>query len=1212
MRRSFAVLSLVFAVGILAPAGCSCGSNNNDRPDSGTDAPPDGMQTTEVVCETLPPIASGATCEVTGTGTAKLLKGIVLTPTTVYRGGQVAVDAAGAISCVGCDCAAGGETVISCPDGTISPGLINTHDHITFTQNQPYTQTAERYEHRHQWRRGQDMHHEIPSAGGASADQIRWGELRFLMGGATSIVGSGGQPGLLRNLDSANQEGLSQGRVNFDTFPLDDSGGNRRTTDCNYGADATTAESIAGDAAYEPHTAEGIDTTARNEFLCESSDAYDTAAPGISHNLLLGKTAMIHAIGLQPSDYGAMANAGTGLIWSPRSNITLYGDTAKVTTAERLGVEIALGTDWMPTGSMNLLRELKCADSLNKSYYHYFTDVQLWQMVTTNAAAVTATDDVIGLLAAGKVADIAVFKANGGKTFRAVIDAEPQDVALVMRGGKTLYGDDTTVAALAQNCDVVDVCTTSKRVCTMGEVGKTYDALKTAAGANIYPAFACGEPENEPSCKPARTVAVNGSTVYTGDVSATDSDGDGIADASDKCPMVFDPIRPVDNGVQGDSDNDGVGDACDPCPLDPDTSTCTVVDPNDRDHDGVANDVDNCPDIANTDQADGDSDDKGDVCDACPTVPNPGAAGCAVSIYSIKDGTTPTGTTVRVNNAIVTGRGTNGFFVQIKEGDTGYLGSDNSGLFVFTGAAAPTLANATVGARVTIDGRIAVFQSQIELDTVTSVTVNAVGPEAAPAPIAATYAEVKTGGTRATKLESVIVSLGASNVTAADAAFGEFTMTAGTDTLIGDDFLFVPVPPVAVGQAFTAVKGILTLRQMASKLEPRNAADLTAGAPGLLSITPALSFARVGVTTAAPTFPTPLTVTLTGPAQGNTVVTIVSGDDTKLTVANVTIPDGATSAAVPVTAVAANATPVNVTAQLGVQLLTAQVRVLGAAEAPTTVVLTPPDATVAIAGTVLFTVTLDTPALVATQVALAVTPAGSGTLPANVTVTAGQTTATFTYTNTATSGDATVTATFNGNTSTATVTVSTGANHLVINEVDYDQAMNPDNAEFIEIFNPSAAAISLAGIQVLLVNGNGNTVYATIDLATVNGGSLPANGYIVIAGANVSVPATPGVFKLDPGFTTDEIQNGAPDGIALVNNTTHVLIDALSYEGSMIAVDLPGFPPGSSLVEGTATTASDVAPFTQSICRSPNGQDTDNAVVDWKVCAVPSPGTVNP
>jgi hypothetical protein len=1204
MRRSLAVVT--FALSLIVAAGCGDDSNGKP-PDAGRDAgvEPDGMTATEVVCETLPPTTSGATCETTPGGDTKLLKGIVLTPTTVYRGGQVAVDATGQITCVGCDCAAGGETVITCPDGAISPGLINTHDHITFTQNQPYTQTAERYEDRQQWRKGQDGHPKIPAAGGASADQIRFGELRFLMGGATSIVGSGGQPGLLRNLDSATQEeGLNQGAVNFDTFPLDDSGGTKRTADCDYGGTPTTAASIANDEAYEPHTSEGIDTTARNEFLCQSSDSYDATAPGTSNNLLLNKTAMIHAIALQPADLGAMATASTGLIWSPRSNITLYGDTARVTTASRLGVEIALGTDWIPTGSMNLLRELKCADSLNQTYYHFFSDAQLWQMVTSTPAAITSTDDVIGLLAPGHVADISIFNAHG-KTFRAVIDAEPQDVTLVMRGGKVLYGDDVAVTALATSCDVVDVCGTSKRVCLMSEIGKTYPALLTAAGAGMYPAFACGQPENEPSCVPSRPTSVNGSGVYTGTAAAGDMDGDGIPDASDKCPTVFDPIRPVDNGVEGDVDDDGVGDACDQCPLDANTTTCTVADPNDRDHDGVPNTTDNCPDVANTDQADGDGDGKGDVCDACPTESNPGSAGCASSIYKIKMGVTPVGTTVRLPNSLVTGRGTNGFFVQVKETDADYLGADNSGLFVFTGTATPALMNATVGARVTIDARVANFGGEIELDSVTSVTVDAVGPESAPAPIATTYTEVKTGGTRALALEGVIISLGGSTVTAVNPMFGEYTLTAGADTLIADDLLFVPNPAFAVGQSFTAVKGILALRQSASKLEPRNAGDLTLGAPGLAAVSPTLSFARVGTTVNAATFPSALTVSLTGPAQGNTVVTVTSGS-ANLTVTNVTIPSGATSATVPVTAVAQNA-DVTVTAQLGVQIQTTHVRVLGATEAPSTVTLSPNDTAVAVGGTVPFTVTLDVPALVSTQVSLAVNPA-AGSLPATVTVAPNQTTATFTYTNQSTSGAATVTATLGGSTSNATVTVSTGANHLVINEVDYDQAVNPDSTEFVELYNPSAAAISLAGKQLLLVNGGTNLVYDTIDLGSL--GSLASHQYLVISGANVTVPAT--AKKLDPGWLTDRIQNGAPDGIALVDNTAHLLIDALSYEGSLTAVDLPGFPAPVSLVEGTPTAAAEVTPFAGSLCRKPDGQDTDVASADWTVCATLSAGTANP
>ena len=1188
---------------VVFEAGCGgCHGKNQGTPD----APPDGP--TEVTCQQLPPVSSG-TCQVTPGGTTTLLEGTVLTPTTVYLGGEVAYDQSGQITCVGCDCAQGGETTIVCPDGAISPGLINAHDHLTFAQDAPAADTGERWDDRQQWRKGLDGHTKISAPGGATADQIRWGELRFVMGGATSTNASGGQPGLLRNLDNASNEGgLGKGAIDYDTFPLGDSSGTQRTMDCNYGGNPTTPATIANDASYIPHTSEGIDAYAHNEFLCESSAMYDTMTPGVSNDLLMGgKTSLIHAIALTPADYALMAANNTGLVWSPRSNISLYGDTARVTIAARAGINIALGTDWLPSGSMNELRELACADSFNSTYLgHFFTDEQLWQMATANGASAAKMDDVIGVLAPGHQADISVFAAHG-KTFRAVLEAQPQDVALVMRGGKVLYGDDAVVSALAQSCDTLDVCGTPKRVCLMSEVGETLAQLQTAVGASAYPAFSCGTPMNEPSCTPVRPTSVAGSTVYTGQVSADDTDGDGIPDAMDNCPSVFNPIRPMDNGTQPDTDGDGQGDACDPCPLDANSTTCSGGNPNDRDNDGVANSADNCPDVANPDQTDTDGDGKGDACDACPNDANPGDAGCPETIYAIKSGQVATGVNVHVSNALVTGVGTNGFFVQVKEGDMGYSGPDNSGLFVFTGTNAAALMNATVGARVSVDGTIASFQGEIELSPVTAVTVDAAGPEMPPAPIAVAYSDVATGGPRAAALEGVIVSLGPSSVTAFDPMYGEATLTAGSTTLVMDDFLFSAMPPV--GQNYNAVTGVLATRQMASKLEPRDAADLVLGPPGLASFAPMLSYAKVGQTVNAPTYPAPLTVTLTGPAQGATTVTITSSDATSLTVNNVTIPDGATSATVPVTAVA-QAADVTVTATLASQTQMAHVRVLGATEVPSTVTLSPADTAVAPNGTVTYTVTLDVPAPAGgTTVNLAVNPTTAGTLPASVTVAANQVSQTFTYTDAATTGTATVTATLGSSTSSGTVTVSTGANHLVINEVDYDNA-GTDTAEFIEIFNPSPSVQSLAGISVMLVNGADSTVYDTIDLTSA--GSLPSHGYLVIAGANVTVNAP--AMKLDPGWSSNQIQNGAPDGIALVDTSGPTLIDALSYEGSITMAQLTGFANPVSLVEGTplATTVADSNTTDGSLCRSPNGQDTDDANADWKFCAAPSAGTANP
>jgi hypothetical protein len=760
-------------------------------------------------------------------------------------------------------------------------------------------------------------------------------------------------------------------------------------------------------------------------------------------------------------------------------------------------------------------------------------------------------------------------------------------------------------------------------VCLKSEVGKTWSELQTAVGS-IYPAFACGTPAKEPSCSPKRPLSVTGSTVFTGETSADDSDGDGIANATDNCPTVFNPVRPMDGSAQGDIDNDMTGDACDVCPLDANTTTCTSVDPNDRDHDGVANTTDNCPDVANPQQSDGDGDMKGDACDPCPSQPNPGTAGCPFTIYQIKAGMVPNGTTVRVQNALVTGKGSNGFFVQVKDGDTGYMGPGNSGLFIFTGPMAPTLANAVVGLRVTIDGNMATFQGQKELDSITAVTATTMTTEPAPAPISVTYAEVKTGGSRATELESALVTLGAASITAVDATFGEYTLTSGSDALVVDDFLYV-TPTPTVGSTFTQVTGILAFRQMASKLEPRGATDLVQGPPTLASLGPALSYVRAG-SASVNTFPagSELTVTLSGPAQGNTDVTVTT-NDAALTVVGggVTIPNGMTSAKVLVTGVSQNA-DVTLTAQLAAGTpKTAHVRVLGAAETPAMVTLSPATASVGPAGTVTLTATLDIPAATGgTSVGLAVNPSTAGTTnPAGAVVVAADTlSATFAYTDAAGSGTATVTASVAASTSSTTITVSQGASHLVINEVDYDM-IGTDNAEYIEIFNPTGAAISLNNVAIVLINGanapNACPAYpsatSTIDLSPA--GSIPAGGYLVIAGANIAV--NPPSLKLDPapGWTQDEVQNGSPDGIALVDTAAGTLIDALSYEGSITMAEVPGIANPISLVEGTVLSNSvqdsNMAPG-GALCRSPNGKDTDVANADWKLCATLTPGSANP
>lgn len=277
---------------------------------------------------------------------------------------------------------------------------------------------------------------------------------------------------------------------------------------------------------------------------------------------------------------------------------------------------------------------------------------------------------------------------------------------------------------------------------------------------------------------------------------------------------------------------------------------------------------------------------------------------------------------------------------------------------------------------------------------------------------------------------------------------------------------------------------------------------------------------------------------------------------------------------------------------------------------PVLVSLDPPAPSVSPGGTVPLSVTLSGAAATDTTVTLSVTPATAGMLPASVTVTAGQTQAAFTYTDLGVTGSAVVSATLGATTLTVTVTVAAPTPGLVINEVDYDN-VGVDGAEFVELYNGSAVAVSLAGKELRLVNGVTGTVYTTVALDAL--GTIPAGGYALVASNTVTVP--PGVPVARFGLAQDNLQNGAPDGIALVDTVAVTVLDALSYEGSITAADLGApFTGTVSLVEGTALSAAlaDSNTAQGSLARSPNGVDTNNAAADWAFVGTPTPGAPNP
>jgi hypothetical protein len=161
----------------------------------------------------------------------------------------------------------------------------------------------------------------------------------------------------------------------------------------------------------------------------------------------------------------------------------------------------------------------------------------------------------------------------------------------------------------------------------------------------------------------------------------------------------------------------------------------------------------------------------------------------------------------------------------------------------------------------------------------------------------------------------------------------------------------------------------------------------------------------------------------------------------------------------------------------------------------------------------------------------------------------------------------------------ATLTVG-----LVINEVDYDNS-GTDTLEYVEIYNTNAYAVDLTGLHLDFINGSNGTVYRSIDLS----GVIDANGFITIGS-----PAIANVTIQFP-VSSNAIQNG-PDGISLVDGGG-VVIDSIAYGGDVAGA-------GEGLFLSIVDTADG------SICRIPDGQDTDDNAADFILCTT-TPGTIN-
>jgi 5-methylthioadenosine/S-adenosylhomocysteine deaminase len=328
-------------------------------------------------------------------------------------------------------------------DGVIVPGLIDLHNHYTWNVLPRWTPKV-RYANRYEWQEEPEYALRLAGPHGAmmeagfGCDMIRYAEIKALVNGATS--GAGGAAGdstcvagLMRNLDVLSDlpggGTFNNERLKYEIFPF-----------------AINSEREAAIRAVNPkstnsspraivmHVAEGVDAASRREFTMLQA-----------HRFILPGVTIAHGLAFTAPQLAELSQKEVGLVWSPRSNIELYGRTHDPQALNASAVAIA--PDWSPTGSSGMIEEIATAWKINKARGS-FTDRQMFEMVTKNPARLAGLQDQIGSIVVNYMADLVVLNHKGRPYLQSLLRSNAGDIRLVMVGGTPRVGDPALMRTL--------------------------------------------------------------------------------------------------------------------------------------------------------------------------------------------------------------------------------------------------------------------------------------------------------------------------------------------------------------------------------------------------------------------------------------------------------------------------------------------------------------------------------------------------------------------------------------------------------------------------------------------------------------------------------------------------------------------------------------------------------------------------------------------
>ncbi|GGX95447.1 amidohydrolase family protein [Massilia dura] len=373
----------------------------------------------------------------------KILAGDVVTmdgARTIVRQGRICIDGAAIVAVLKpADPLPAGFGNVEAIDtkGTIFPGLIDLHNHLTYNML-PLWNVPKKYTNRNQWRTEETSYQSDIArpasllARHADADYtraiIRYAECRSLFGGVTTAQGM--------SLSSSNgTRKLFEGLVRNVEQPLEQGWPTAGCQTLDYQREEIPTKLVPALSSGNPffyHLSEGTDRAARQRFRDLLLDDGKWA---------VGKSMIcIHCVGLKPRDFKVMARTA-GMVWSPTSNLLLYGRTADVAAAKARGVPIALGADWSPSGCKNMLGELKIARAVSAKQGGLFSPRELVEMVTSVPAAMLGWTAHVGSIAAGLRADLLVVEGAHADPYTALIDAGETAIRAILIDGRIRVGE---------------------------------------------------------------------------------------------------------------------------------------------------------------------------------------------------------------------------------------------------------------------------------------------------------------------------------------------------------------------------------------------------------------------------------------------------------------------------------------------------------------------------------------------------------------------------------------------------------------------------------------------------------------------------------------------------------------------------------------------------------------------------------------------------